>query len=186
MRRTFKERASRLFASGLCTLLICLGLALSCRAAGPTAARVQIQGLYHKACEAAGLKFLLGMVSFRSPDFQMFAADGREVNVLRRAAFYRRLFARALSVHETAKVTSFSRLKGGSRLCQVVRELVAVLPAPRKKGKGLVRLVITTTSKDTWTSTPLGWMQVRSRILKRVWKRHPIPKKSAGKTAEKS
>ncbi len=126
-----------------------------------------IKGAYDRACVAAELKFLDGMVGHRASWFEAVGADGRKMDLVQESFRLRRLLSKALTVKERTTAKDFQQKDGGLLECRVSDHLEVTLA--RGAELELITIVVKTESIDHWQKTELGWRQVRSHLISQTW-----------------
>lgn len=149
-------------------------LAHKCALAAPPA-QPAILAQYEKARVAARLRFLPGIFSIRSPDFQAFTRRGERVDLSAEKSRYLALFVDAVRVRLTHQCNNFRSEPAGVR-CQAEHTLYVERFDPARKE--LFTLRARMLSEDHWVETRVGW-RMRNCIIQRQGLEHGGPLESS-------
>ncbi|HEY4002598.1 MAG TPA: hypothetical protein VGO93_27240 [Candidatus Xenobia bacterium] len=123
--------------------------------------RQAIERAYATQAEAASLRFVPGMLSIRTPDFQAFDPDGHAVDLAGERQQYQRLLEQAVQVTDAVHVLAFRPMGAERAFCQAQETLDLVQLTDCTP----VLQRFTALSVDEWVLTPRGWKLRRSRVL---------------------
>ncbi len=158
----------------LVMLLAAWGLCLPVHAADLAATRQSIQQVYNLLDEAASEKFLDGMLSHRTEDFQALDTHGTSIPLRVEAERMQSLLQRTLTVSESTTVLNVSAKSPTTVVAHVHDMLHAVLPG---QGQDTMPVVVDTMSDDTWVQRGGQWLLRSSRVLSQKLTRETSPPK---------
>jgi len=125
-------------------------------------ARSEIERAYLRSSKAMGLKYLDGVFSIRTQDYQVSDPDGVVIAGPVERGRLERLLMPALKVRESAKILSF-RQQGSTAYCRTQFATSFVLLDTVKNKP--VTLELDSLLEDEWVLQGKSWMLRRSKVL---------------------
>jgi hypothetical protein len=132
--------------------------------------RAAIQFAYDKEAEAASLKYVNGMLSVRTRDFQAFSY-GNQMDLRDERAQLMGLMSSAMSASESTRILGLHRVDANHASCRIHQE-ITVVSLERVTGTPMA-VTVETESQDEWLNTPRGWRETECHMSRQIITRRP-------------
>ena len=139
-------------------------LLLSAVAWAQSPPRKEFEKFYAKAERAAQLKFADGLISSRSPDYELFGVDGRKVDLSLERERFKQILAGATRVRLKSRIVSFGTFPHRVE-CTVQQQMQ--IEAYDPKTDDLRTLVFRSEALDVWNLEGRAW-KLRQTFQKSV------------------
>ena len=144
----------------------------------PNEAQQAIRQAYEKISVAASLKFVVGLLTVRAPEYRAYQKDGSRIDLIRERADLEQTLPAALWVREKTQILSFQQIDAKQVSCLIVDTTELILPEPGRKVTNRHKIV--TKCRERWALRPEGWLQTSSTILEQniqvtPWVENTVP-----------
>ncbi|MHB2016717.1 MAG: hypothetical protein ACYCW6_07195 [Candidatus Xenobia bacterium] len=151
-------------------ILLVVGCMLPLYATPADDAQQAIRAAYDRCQEAAELRFVEGMLSDRTPDFQAQDPRGKPLNLRFERRRLRSMLNRALTVHDSTHIDNFSCSDGKHAMCHIRDDFELLMPAP---DNSFLHYTIHSVCEDNWLLTSEGWRLRKTRIVQQTVEKKP-------------
>lgn len=135
-------------------------------------ARAKIEYGYLRATKAVSLKFFDGMISIRTPDYELLDPEGSRVSLAVERVRMEGLMSPAISITERYAIQAFEQQSPSRAKCGVQYITTVITPEPGSRRP--LTMVMVTRCLDDWRLTPKGWKLARSHVTSQTMQRTNI------------
>lgn len=156
--------------SNVLRLLLLAILLGGASAADQPGAQAAVQAAYDRAALGASLKYVYGMLSHRSSDFELFDREGKKIDLTLERDRFKLLLGPATRVQLSSKILSF-QAKPGQATCRV--QQILSIEAADPDSKSLVTTHYRSDLQDLWMQEKGRWRLRACSVVDQSLERQP-------------
>jgi hypothetical protein len=135
-------------------------------------ARAKIEYGYLRATKAVSLKFFDGIISVRTPDYELLDPEGSPVSLAVERIRMEGMMNPAISVSERYTIESYEQPSASRARCKVQYITTVITPEPGSRRP--LTMVMVTRCLDDWLLTEKGWKLARTHVTSQTMQRTNI------------